>query len=309
MTIHQAQQQLLFKLYDIYDNREAAAITNLVMENITEWKKIDRVVNKNVLLSLPKIELLKKYSEELLLHKPVQYVLHEAWFAGMKFYVDENVLIPRPETEELVDWIAKEAGSRESEAGGLMADGRSWLTEKKLTIHHSPLTILDIGTGSGCIPIALKKKLPDSEIYSCDISIGALNIAKQNAVDNNADIHFLHLDFLNENQRALLPLFDIIVSNPPYIPMKEKQSMMRNVADYEPHLALFVENSNALVFYESIADFAKEKLSVNGEIFVEVHEEQSCNVKKLFSFKGFTDIEIKKDMQSKDRMIKATMLL
>jgi len=307
MTIHEAQQQLLFKLYDIYDNREAAAITNLVMDNITEWKKIDRVVNKNVPLSLPKIELLKKYSEALLLHKPVQYVLNEAWFAGMKFYVDENVLIPRPETEELVDWIAKEVGGQQSGIGKLAANSRDALTEKKLTVH--PFTILDIGTGSGCIPVALKKKLAAVDIYSCDISNDALNIARQNAIDNNADIHFLHLDFLNENQRAVLSSFDIIVSNPPYIPIKDKQSMMRNVTDYEPHLALFVEDNNPLVFYESIADFAREKLSVDGKIFVEVHEEQSSNVKKLFSSKGFTDIETKKDMQGKDRMIKATMLL
>ena len=302
MTIHEAQQQLLFKLYDIYDNREAAAIADLVMENITEWKKIDRVVNKNVPLSLPKTELLKKYSEELLLHKPVQYVLHEAWFAGMKFYVDENVLIPRPETEELVDWIVREVKSSESGDGSRMTDDQRPMTEKTFTI-------LDIGTGSGCIPIALKKKLPQAEIYSCDISEGALTVAKKNALDNSTNVHFLNFDFLNEKQRDLLPSPDIIVSNPPYVPLKDKQTMMPNVTDFEPHLALFVEDNNPLVFYEAIADFAIEKLSNNGKIFVEAHEEQSSNVKKLFSFKGFNGIEIKKDMQGKDRMIKATMLL
>jgi release factor glutamine methyltransferase len=309
MTIHEAQQQLLFKLYDIYDSREAAAIANLVMENITEWRKIDRVVNKNVPLSLPKIELLKKYTKELLSHKPVQYVLHEAWFAGMKLYVDENVLIPRPETEELVDWIVKEVRSQETGDGKPMTDGGWQVAGKQFTIHHSPFTILDIGTGSGCISIALKKKLPHAEIYSCDISEDALTVARRNAIDHNADVHFVQLDFLNEDQRDALPRVDLIVSNPPYIPIKDKQTMMPNVTEHEPHLALFVADNSPLVFYESIADFAEQKLAVNGKIFVEMHEEQSAHVKKLFSFRGFSGIEIKKDMQSKERMLKATMLL
>jgi len=196
----------------------------------------------------------------------------------------------------------KEVRSSESGVGSQMA-------EKTFTIHHSPFTILDIGTGSGSIPIALKKKLPNIEIYSCDVSEAALNFARKNAVNNNTEIHFLRLDFLNEQQRASLPSFDIIVSNPPYIPIKDKQTMMRNVTDYEPHVALFVADDNPLIFYETIADFAKEKLSVDGKIFVEMHEEQSSNVKKLFSFKGFSQIEIKKDMQGKERMLKATMLL
>ncbi|HLK27172.1 MAG TPA: peptide chain release factor N(5)-glutamine methyltransferase [Puia sp.] len=304
MTIHEAQQQLLFQLYHIYDDRESAAITNLIMENITEWKKIDRVVNKNVPLSLTKIELLKKYTEELLQHKPVQYVLHEAWFSGMKFYVDENVLIPRPETEELVEWIVQEVQSSEFRVGGQQSAVCSPMTDnRRLT------TILDIGTGSGCIPIALKKKIPNAEIFSCDISEAALQIAKQNAKNNNVEISFMQLDFLDEQQRNPLSSFDIIVSNPPYIPIKDKETIQQNVIGYEPHLALFVEDNNQLIFYEAIADFAKEKLSANGNVFVETHEEQASNVKKLFSIKGFNEIEIKKDMQGKERMIKATMLL
>lgn len=304
MTIHEAQQQLLFKLYDIYDNREAAAITNLVMENITEWKKIDRVVNKEVPLSLPKIELLKKFTGELLSHKPVQYVLHEAWFEGMKFYVDEHVLIPRPETEELVDWVAAEIKNEQS---AIRNKGVS--DHPKPAITYYPFTILDIGTGSGCIPIALKKKLPFAEIYSCDLSEEALNIAKRNANNNNTDIQFLHLDFLNEQQRSALPAFDIIVSNPPYVPIKDKPTMMRNVTEHEPHLALFVEDDEPLVFYKAISDFAKQHLLSNGKIFVEMHEDQSANVKKLFPSGAFNSVEIKKDMQGKERMLKATMLL
>jgi len=309
MTIHEAQQNLLLQLHQIYDNREAAAITELVMEHVTEWRKIDRVINKNTLLSSSKIALLKKYTEELLSHKPVQYVLHEAWFAGMKFYVDENVLIPRPETEELVDWIVGEVQRSESGVGSPKTADQRPMTDDTFTIHHSPLTILDIGTGSGCIPIALKKKLPGAEIYSCDVSEGALKVAKRNAIDNNTNVHFIYINFLDEKQRASLPSFDIIVSNPPYISIKDKHTMLRNVTDYEPHLALFVDDNNPLIFYEAIADYAREKLSAHGRIFVEMHEEQSSQVKKLFSLKNFSDIEIKKDMQDKERMLKATMLL
>ncbi|HVM89660.1 MAG TPA: peptide chain release factor N(5)-glutamine methyltransferase [Puia sp.] len=297
MTIHEAQQQLLFQLYHIYDDREAAAIANLVMENITEWKRIDRVLNKNVPLSLPKTELLKRYTEELSAHKPVQYVLHEAWFAGMKFYVDENVLIPRPETEELVEWIVREVQHSDSAVSSPMTDNRQ------------PLTVLDVGTGSGCIPIALKKKLPGAEIFSCDVSEAALYVAKKNAQENNTEINFLHIDFLKEEQRDQLPIVDIIVSNPPYIPLTEKITMQQNVIGYEPHLALFVEDDNALMFYEAIAAFAKTKLKPRGTVYVEIHEELAPHVKKLFSFSGFQQVEIKKDMQGKDRMIKATMLL
>jgi release factor glutamine methyltransferase len=287
MTIHEAQQQLLFQLYHIYNNREAAAIADLVMENITDWKKIDRIINKQIPLSIPQNELLKKYTEELLMHKPVQYVLHEAWFCGMKLYVDENVLIPRPETEELIELVLEEAASKQ-----LTAD-----------------RILEIGSGSGCIPIALKKKLPGAEIYSCDVSKSALNIAKKNATDNDTDIHFLQLDFLSETERNKLPSFNIIISNPPYIPSLDKETIDANVVNFEPHLALFVDNNDPLIFYNAIADFAKEKLNPNGNVYVEIHENLAFNVKKLFSFKGFQHIEIKKDMQGKDRMIKATMLL
>jgi len=306
MTIQEAQQQLRSQLHQIYDERETASITNLVMENITGWAKIDRVINKSVLLPSQKIELLKKYSEELLSHKPVQYVLHEAWFAGMKFYVDENVLIPRPETEELVEWIVS---SFQFPVQSLELRVESRMDDARRKMDENVFTILDIGSGSGCIPIVLKKKMPQAEIYSCDISEAALNVAKRNAIDNNASINFLHLDFLDQEKRNSLGSFDIIVSNPPYIPLKDKGTMQENVLSYEPHLALFVEDNNTLLFYEAIADFAKEKLSAKGKIFVEIHEEQALNVKELFSFKGFNHVEIKKDMQGKERMIKATMLL
>jgi release factor glutamine methyltransferase len=291
MTIQEAQQKLLFELYHIYDNNEAAAITNLIMENLVGWKKIDRILNKNIPLSLQQVELFTKYSEELSTHKPVQYVLHEAWFCNMKFYVDENVLIPRPETEELVDWISSEVG-------------RSAPSETQ----RSELTMLDVGTGCGCISIALKKKLNNVTVYSSDISGKALEVAKRNALSNNAAVNFLQLDFLNIKSRHELPDCNIIVSNPPYIPLKEKATVPANVINFEPHIALFVNDNDPLVFYKAIADFAVKKLLPHGAIYAELHEDLFLDVKKLLLQEGFQDVIIKKDLQGKYRMVKATLL-
>ena len=283
MTIHEANMRLLFRLYELYDNREAANIADLVMENITGWKRIDRVVNKEVKCSAPMEEQLDQYIEELAAHKPVQYVLHEAWFAGMKLYVDENVLIPRPETEELVDLVIK-------------------YVLKEFTSPNKEITILDIGTGSGCIPIAIKMRIPQSKVYGVDVSEAALDIAKNNAAINNADVNFMLSDFLDESRWNELSAADIIVSNPPYIPLQEKDRMQDNVTRYEPHLALFVPDNDPMLFYKAIARFAEKKLLPGGKIFVEVHEDYSEAVKDVFTF--FNSEKIK-DMQGKNRFVTA----
>jgi release factor glutamine methyltransferase len=281
MTIHEAQQQLLFQLYHVYDNREAANIADWVMEHITGWKKIDRIINKQVPLLPHRIEQLEQFTTELLAHKPVQYVLHEAWFCGMPFYVDEHVLIPRPETEELVDWIVQD-----------------------IRLQTADFKLLDIGTGSGCIPIALKKKLPGAQVYSCDVSEGALAVARKNATAQQADIHLLQADFLNRDSWQQLPSVNIIVSNPPYIPQSDEHTMQPNVLKYEPHVALFVPNDDALLFYKAITEFAQQKLQSGGSIYAEIHEELGEQTKALFLSEGFSSVEIKKDMQGKDRMVK-----
>ena len=285
MTIQQARQQLLFQLFHIYEEREARSIADIVMEHLTEWKKIDRVINKEVTLSIPKQELLQQYITELLEHKPVQYVLKESWFAGMKLYVDKEVLIPRPETEELVNWM--------------VSDLRAPIADLK---------ILDIGTGSGCIPIALKKKLAEAAIYACDISEHALEIAGKNAGTHQTPVEFIACDFLNKEERKRLPEVDVIVSNPPYIPMNEQSMIPENVIRYEPHLALFVSDDDPFQFYQAIADFARYKLSKEGVVYVEIHEDLSVAVKELFSKKGFKNIELKRDLQNKHRMVKASGL-
>ncbi len=284
MSIGEAYQQCLYRLKQIYDHREAATITDLVIENITGFRASDRVLNKNFLLTAEQQNSLTSYQIDLLKHKPVQYVLNEAWFAGMKFYVDKNVLIPRPETEELVEWI-------------------------KESFQEAIISVLDIGTGSGCIAISLKKKIDDAKITAVDISENALAIAKQNAEFNNAEIKFFLLDILNENNWKNLGKFDVIVSNPPYIKQSEKFGMSKNVLSYEPHQALFVADDDALLFYKKIAAFGLYHFNKKGKLFFEINEQHGKNVCDLLEEVGYKNIELKKDLQGKDRMIKAVYCL
>ena len=223
MTLHQAKQQLLAQLYPLYDNREAANIADWVLEHLTGWSRIDRVLHRDALLSSQQIILFEKYLVELSAQMPVQYVLKEAWFAAMKFLVNEHTLIPRPETEELVELVVK------------------YEIDRVKNLEHALL--LDVGTGSGCIPIALKKKMSSVKIISCDISADALEVASYNAQQLGANIELVQADFLNPTSRAQLPVVDVLVSNPPYIPLRDKESMDNHVVLYEPSEALFVENS------------------------------------------------------------------
>jgi len=285
MTIQQSYKQLLFQLYEMYGDREAANIADIVIENITGFKKVDRLINKQFPLNEEQLQLLNDYTNELLKHKPVQYVLNEVWFAGMKLYVDENVLIPRPETEELVEWIVKTVASRKSQVA----------------------SILDIGTGSGCIPVALKKKLLSVEVHALDISEEALTVAKRNAVTQQTEINFHLLNILDRNLWKQLPKFDIIVSNPPYVTQGEASSMQKNVLQYEPHLALFVDDEDAMKFYKAIAEFGLYHLNNNGQIFFEINEMMGKQICDLLNQYRYLNIELKKDLQNKDRMIKATL--
>ncbi len=294
MTVQEAYQQLMYQLFEMYDDREAANIADMVIEHISAFRKIDRIINKQFPLNEDQIQLLNNYTFQLLQNKPVQYVLHDAWFAGMKLYVDENVLIPRPETEELVDWI--------------IADCQLRITDSLLTTHHSPLTFLDIGTGSGCIPVALKKKLPNAEIHALDVSQGALNVATQNAVTQQTEINFHLLNILDKNVWSLLPNFDIIVSNPPYVKQSEATAMHKNVLQHEPYVALFVPDEDALLFYKTIAEFGLQHLNRNGKLFFEINEALGKDVCDLLKEYGYTNIELKKDLQGKDRMVSAEIM-
>jgi release factor glutamine methyltransferase len=202
----------------------------------------------------------------------------------MKLYVDENVLIPRPETEELVNWVAETVKRRPARAARL----------------------LDIGTGSGCIAIALKKQFPSMAIQAVDISEGALQVAQKNAATHLSPIDFHHLDILSKESSKTLGKFDLIVSNPPYVTKGEASSMKKNVLQNEPHIALFVDDEDALKFYRAITEFACAHLNNNGTLFFEINEAMGEQVSEFLAHEGFSDVELKNDLQNKERMVKAT---
>ena len=281
MTIQDANKLIVNKLKAIYENSEAENISGWVIEHLAGIRRSDRTINKEKPISPGQELQLNQYLNRLLLHEPVQYVLNEAWFYGFKFYVDKNVLIPRPESEELLEWI--------------ISDCKSPIDK---------LSILDIGSGSGCIPIVLKKKLAKAEIWSCDVNPEALKVANQNATALGVNLKFVELDFLNEEQRENLPSFDIIVSNPPYIPEKDKENMRLNVIDHEPATALFVPDNDALIFYKAIADFGKNHLIKDGIMYMEINESFGNETSVLFQSRGYMTV-LKNDMQGKERMIKA----
>jgi release factor glutamine methyltransferase len=286
--MQEANYYLLNKIKTIYPEGEAYQITDWTMEHITGSQKAERMIYKNESITSDEEKRVKEYTERLMSHEPVQYVLGHAWFYGSKFMVDKNVLIPRPETEELVEWILRD-------------------TKKMTPPRDRNFKLLDVGTGSGCIAVSLKNKLPvEFEMWACDISDAALTVARKNADDNGALIDFVGLDFLDEAQRKQLPHFDIIVSNPPYVPMRDKDSMDKNVVDHEPHTALFVPDENALVFFDAIAAFGKEHLQKPGYIYCEIHENLGVATEELFKSQGYkTKLGI--DMQGKNRMLLATI--
>ncbi len=286
MTIFEAGKNLSGELGGIYQHREAVNIAHIVIEKITGLTKTERLIHKQAVITEAQKIQLQNFTQQLIQHKPVQYVLQEAWFAGMKFYVDEHVLIPRPETEELVETILA---------------GINTPVEKNLSI-------LDIGTGSGCIAVALKKKLPGSTVHGLDISEEALSIAKKNATANKVGVDFFQTDILNIDPLKRFPVFDIIVSNPPYIQQSEAGEMLSNVLKYEPHGALFVPDEDALVFYRYIADFALQYLKhEKGKLYFEINEIMREQITGLLKQKGFSEIQFKKDLQGKDRMMWAVL--
>jgi release factor glutamine methyltransferase len=241
------------------------------------------MIYKTAIITPEEENKLNLIAERLMRQEPVQYVLNESWFCGLKFYVDENVLIPRPETEEMVEWI---------------------ISNCKFPVDE--LSILDIGTGSGCVAISLKRRIRKAEVWACDISPAALEIAKRNAGTLGTDVKFARFDFLDRQEWVKLPSFDIIVSNPPYVPEKDKGQMQPNVLQYEPATALFVPDNDPLIFYRAIAEFGKTHLKSGGSIYTEIHESLGETTTALFRAKGF-EAEIKKDMQGKERMMRAVV--
>jgi len=295
MDWQQAQKELIIQLTPLYGDREAAVIADWTMESLSGWKKIDRLLHRSDLLPPETLNTYQKYTAELLAHRPVQYVLHESWFAGMKLYVDENVLIPRPETEELVEWILSSSSATNGRPG-------------KTPTPQAPIapTILDVGTGSGCIALALAKALPSAKVHACDISPNALAVTRRNATTHDLPLTLHQLDFLDPQSWNALPTIDCLVSNPPYIPIREKAEMATHVIDFEPNQALFVPDNDALVFYRALGQFAQQRLPKGGQLFVEIHEDMGTLVQQLFQEAGLTEVSLRQDLQGKDRMVKAT---
>ena len=272
----------LVELQSVYELSEATVITDWVFENVANIKKADLI--KNPLQKIPRPVLIKLAAkqEELLQHKPVQYVMGNTTFYNMQFQVNDKVLIPRPETEEMTNMIIS-----------------SYRFEQK------QISILDIGTGSGCIAVAVKKHLPSSKVIALDVSEDALDIARANAITNKTNIQCTLFDFLDESRWPELMLSDIIISNPPYIPVNEKKLMDKNVVNFEPHSALFVPDNQPLLFYEKIAKFGRSHLNYNGKVFVETHEDYTKEVAALFAA-TYQQVLIKKDMFGKERIVIAS---
>ncbi len=289
MTIEAANRLLIASLDGLYDDRETAAICSLVMERLTGMPKGMRLTHKEDILNAGTEELYRQYLSELLGSRPVQYVLGEAWFGNLPFYVDENVLIPRPETEELVQWLLSDnpAVAGKTDSG-------------------MPVTVLDIGTGSGCIAVYIKKKRADFELRALDVSEAALDIAKKNAQIHGVDISYSLCDIRNNKQWEKIPEIDLIISNPPYIPEKQKQVLDKHVRDFEPEIALFVPDGDPILFYHLIADIAKEKLKPAGKLYLEIHHDFAGEIRNWYDRNGFS-VELKKDFSGNNRMIKAQL--
>jgi len=284
VRIKEAYHQLQQSIQPLYENREASNIADLIMEDITGWDRSRRVIHHDALLSEPQLERYTHCKEELLHGRPTQYVLGHAWFCGMRLQVDEHVLIPRPETEELVMEVKKMYADISTDRDHLFK-------------------MVDIGTGSGCIAIALKKYFPDWDVWAVDKYNGALAIAKKNAVLLDTEVRFVASDILKEAKTDLLPAFDLIISNPPYIPSEDKSAMDDRVLDHEPHAALFVTDNDPLQFYKAIIAFSEQHLLRGGMLFFETHELYAQEVAALLEANGFEHIVVKKDFQEKERIV------
>ncbi len=263
------------------DAVELTSLIGMLIEAVTGWNRMQQIVNVNTGLSKEQQALLEDYAQQLLGGKPIQYILGKAWFMGNELMVNEQVLIPRPETEELVEWIISYA-----------------------SIMNKPLSILDIGTGSGCIPIALKLALPNCTLIGLDISKDALAIAQINAKNLNASIEWMEEDILNT--AALDNSYDIMVSNPPYIPLREKKDMQEQVLNFEPSIALFVSNEDPLIYYKAIAKIGKQNLSKNGQLFFEIHYNQGKAILALLDELNY-HAELRQDSFGKNRMVRASL--
>lgn len=280
MKLKSIKDKFYEELSGTYGQNEASSFFYILCDSFLELSKVNVVLNYDSNLNEEQVNSFINALSDLKDFKPIQYIVGNEEFYGLKFFVSKGVLIPRPETEELVSWIETDFKDK------------------------SP-SILDIGSGSGCIPITLDKVILSSKVFSVDVSDKAIEIAKINAKENNSDVQFIKCDILRyEEEFKLDKCFDVIVSNPPYVTMNEMKLMKENVLDYEPHLALFVENNDPLIFYRTILELSESKLNTGGVVYFEINEHFPQEMIRLFEDFNFTDIELRKDFRGKPRMIK-----
>jgi release factor glutamine methyltransferase len=282
MNFKELRQHFTTEISDLFSHEESLSLFYNILEHLTGWKRSDYMMNSSESVEMFQQTAFLEFGKELKGGKPIQYVLGETFFYGLKFFVNQDVLIPRPETEELVQWILDEYPQSQA---------------------SQEISILDVGTGSGCIAVSLQKKISLADVSAMDVSKSALEVASKNAEFNGVRLNLIQADILAYKSDIH---YDIIVSNPPYIRNEEQKEMHENVLGFEPHLALFVENKNPLVFYKAIADFALTNLNTNGNLFFEINESFGQEMIDMLDVKGFKNIELKKDMQLKDRMICCT---
>ena len=292
MTIKHYRAHFNESLKHLYPTSEIDSFFFIISDEYMGFKRIDIVLKSDFLIDKKSLNLMQIATKQLKQEIPIQYIIGKTEFFGLPFNINKEVLIPRPETEELVEQVLKEVSLT-----------KICKTTKDETTNEKQLKILDIGTGSGCIAISLKKQLPSSKTSAMDVSDEALRIAKKNAVLNKVDINFIHQDILKTNN--LDKLYDVIVSNPPYVRELEKKEMKNNVLNNEPHLALFVDNKNPLLFYNKIAELAKNFLTKNGQLHFEINQYLGKETIKLLAEKGFKNIQLKKDIFGNDRIISA----
>lgn len=282
MTLNNLYKHITDKLSAVAEINEAKAMTYMLLEHFTSHDKLFVCLNPNLEIDDLIIEKINETIQELQNHKPIQYVLGKTLFCDLPFFVEETVLIPRPETEELVQWILDDN-------------------------QNSSPKILDICTGSACIAVALANHSKDSQVYAVDVSEKALNVARKNAQLNNVNVHFSEKDVLSSDfENDINIQFDIIVSNPPYVRQSEKQYMNERVLDYEPDLALFVEVENPLLFYHRILKIAQSLLNSTGKIYFEINEAFGEEIVALFLEYGYHDVILRKDIHDKNRMVCGT---
>ena len=283
MTIKQYRDQFIQELTPLYDAGEAESFFYLILEFKHQLKRIDIALQPELVFSIAELETWNSVLEQLKKEIPIQYILGTTHFYGLEFEVNENVLIPRPETEELVDWIIK---------------------SQKSEVRNKKVKILDIGTGSGCIAISLAKNLPNAEVFALDVSEKALATAQKNAELNQVQVQFICQSILETED--LGQQFDVIVSNPPYVRHLEKQEIKKNVLDNEPHLALFVADDDALIFYRKIAQLALKNLSQTGQLYFEINQYLGQEMLDLLQDMDFKNSELRQDIYGNDRMTKST---